>query len=1051
MKPIQHATLLLATLSSLAAKPATPLINSDTIFEEKDGLIAIEAEHFHSQTITDTRAWYLTTKENTPKTSSDGDANHVGGASGGAYLEILPDTRRNHGEKLIVGENFAPEPGKLAILSYKIHFNTPGKYWLWARAYSTNSEDNGLHFGINNTWPETAARWQTVAKRHWHWRSAQRTAKKHSGVPGILTLDVPSAGLHTIQVSMREDGFELDKILLANRKDYTPEGLGPKSTLKSGKLPKRFPFVEAGPDPDPKPKPKKQAAPKATPSAQTKTETKQSQNLSASATPREPANPIPAKVSPGLLKASDFDFDGTNYYLDQGKWAAINPDKAKTATVSNASPFPPGLYHLTLQAVGENDGQCTYSLEINDAVIGYFRLPLAKEAFEEGPKYHTRFPRVEVNPGDVIKISSTIHSADGKEYARARWSGLAFTPANDATKLALAQFKTPAPKTAAPTKPAGPPLQQPRQPSGDGSLAITGELKQWHKVTLTLDGPYAHELDNKPNPFTDCLLTLTCTHASGSPKFTIPGYFAADGNAAETSAQSGTKWRAHFSPNKPGVWNFTLTLKHPGAALSSRGSFSIAPSDKQAPDLRARGRLAYVGKHHLQFQGDKTYFLKAGADAPETLLAYADFDGTVAKKKNVPLKTWSPHIRDWKPGDPTWQNGKGKGLIGALNYLAYEGCNVFSFLPYNAGGDGDNVWPFVSRNDKFHYDCSKLDQWGIVFDHATTLGHYLHFKLQETEIDDNRRGLGDKSGSVPTALDGGKLGPERKLYLREIIARYGHLLALNWNLGEENTQTTQEQLAMADYLRSTDPYNHHIVIHTFPQQQDKVYNALLGKKQLTGVSLQNSNLRDCHKQVLKWSQESRETGHPWVVAFDEPGNAQIGMPADPDYPGMEDYKGPTIHDTRKYTLWGTLMAGGTGVEYYFGYKIPQNDLLCEDWRSRDKSWDYCRYALAFFNTQNIPFHDMVNRNDLIGNPQNDNSKYCFAKEGEIYLVYLPNGGSTDIKLPGTFKLTFYNPRNANLYTTLLETAKTITAPDENDRLAIHRKKRPLQCCEKRRK
>ena len=66
--------------------------------------------------------------------------------------------------------------------------------------------------------------------------------------------------------------------------------------------------------------------------------------------------------------------------------------------------------------------------------------------------------------------------------------------------------------------------------------------------------------------------------------------------------------------------------------------------------------------------------------------------------------------------------------------------NSISFLPYNAGGDGDNVWPFVARDDKFHYDVSKLDQWQVLFDHAQQKGVYLHFKLQEQEIDDNVRG-----------------------------------------------------------------------------------------------------------------------------------------------------------------------------------------------------------------------------------------------------------------------------------------------------------------------
>ena len=93
------------------------------------------------------------------------------------------------------------------------------------------------------------------------------------------------------------------------------------------------------------------------------------------------------------------------------------------------------------------------------------------------------------------------------------------------------------------------------------------------------------------------------------------------------------------------------------------------------------------------------------------------------------------------------------------------------------------------------------------------------------------------------------------------MARYGHLLALNWNLGEENTQTTKQQLDMARYLRAHDPYKHNLVIHTFPNQQDQVYKPLLGKKEFSGISLQNSNVKDCHKQVVKWTRESdRSTG-----------------------------------------------------------------------------------------------------------------------------------------------------------------------------------------------
>ncbi len=576
---------------------------------------------------------------------------------------------------------------------------------------------------------------------------------------------------------------------------------------------------------------------------------------------------------------------------------------------------------------------------------------------------------------------------------------------------------------------------EPRQADGDGAVTVSGELKQWHPVTLTLNGPFAHERDTKSNPFMDARLTVTFEHESGSPVYQVPGYFAADGRAGETSAESGTQWRAHLSPDKIGVWTYIVSfVQGVGAAIDlaageklapfdgKTGRFEIGASDKTGRDFRGKGRLQYVGKHHLRFAGSGEYFLKAGPDAPETLLAYVDFDGTEARKKNVPLKTWERHVQDWQAGDPTWKEDRGKGLIGALNYLSGKGCNAFSFLTYNAGGDGDNVWPFVERDMKFHYDCSKLDQWKVVFNHAQLRGLYLHFKMQETENDDNRHGK--SKDPVMTSLDGGDLGPERKLYVRELIARFGDALALNWNLGEENTQTPEQQRAMAQYIHDLDPYHHSIVIHTFPNEQEKVYSKLTGDQSvLTGASLQNM-WDDVHRRTLQWVSASTQAGRPWVVANDEQGSAGTGVPPDEGYEGFDgvvknkkDDQVYTRHDVRKLTLWGNLMAGGAGVEYYFGYSLKQNDLLCEDYRSRDKSWDSCRVALSFFHDQAIPFQDMANANARVGNAKNENTVFCLAKAGALYLVYLTQGGQATLDLKdqsGKFEVRWFNPRSGGM-------------------------------------
>jgi len=567
---------------------------------------------------------------------------------------------------------------------------------------------------------------------------------------------------------------------------------------------------------------------------------------------------------------------------------------------------------------------------------------------------------------------------------------------------------------------------------------LSGELKQWHKVTLTLAGPTARETDNDPNPFLDYRMAVTFTHESGTPSYRVPGYFAADGNAAHTSAETGNQWRAHLSPDTPGKWTYQVScVKGRRVAVEAEargeavagcqglsGSFMVAPMDKSGRDFRGKGRLQYVGRHYLRFAGSGEYFLKAGADAPENFLAYFEFDGTRSRKpagtarpgEAAPggLHRYELHAQDWQSGDPTWAGGKGRNILGALNYLAGKGCTAFSFLPYNVGGDGDDVWPFVAPEDKLHYDCSKLDQWQIVFDHAQRLGLYLHFKLQETENDDRRL------GNVPAALDGGDLGVERKLYCRELIARFAHELALNWNLGEENTQSPEQQRAMAQYLHDMDPYHHHIVVHTYPDWQDRVYPKLLGDQSaLTGASLQNS-WSAAHQRTLKWVTESAQAGRPWVVANDEQNPPGLGVPPDPGYAGFSGQaqekntdKPYNLHDVRKSTLWGTLLAGGAGVEYYFGYTLPQNDLRCEDWRSRDQSWDYCRIALAFFKDHAIPFWEMKNADALVGNSKSDNSRYCFAKPGEVYVVYLPNGGTSELDLgenATAFTVQWFNPR-----------------------------------------
>jgi hypothetical protein len=205
---------------------------------------------------------------------------------------------------------------------------------------------------------------------------------------------------------------------------------------------------------------------------------------------------------------------------------------------------------------------------------------------------------------------------------------------------------------------------------------------------------------------------------------------------------------------------------------------------------------------------------------------------------------------------------------------------------------------------------------------------------------------------------------------------------------------------MADYIRDIDPYDNFIVVHTHsnPEQRRKDMNAYLGFRNIEGPSIQCGSPEEVHEDALYWINQSSDSLHQWVVCLDEIGPANKGA--------MPDSYDPD-HDTIRYkVLWGNLMAGGAGVEWYFGYRYPHSDLSCEDWRSRENLWDQTKTALDFFQRY-LPFSEMKNSDDLTKN-END---YCFAKTGEIYAVYLPDGKETEIMLPaGNFGVKWYNPR-----------------------------------------
>ena len=529
------------------------------------------------------------------------------------------------------------------------------------------------------------------------------------------------------------------------------------------------------------------------------------------------------------------------------------------------------------------------------------------------------------------------------------------------------------------------------------NAVVSGELKRFHKTTLTWD---ALNLNESVATFKDYRLNVTFSSPSGN-SYNVPGYFAADGNASETSATSGNKWRCHFLPLETGQWSYTVSFRtgnsiavslspNEGTPVSpldgNNGTFTITETDKTGVDFRAKGKLAYVGEHFLQFTNGE-YFLKFGSDTPETFLEYVDFDNTNSER------SYSRHLDDWNPGDPTWQGDKGKSIIGAINYLSEQGVNAQYFIALK----NHNIaiaTPYIDHLDNYDvFDVSKLDQWQIVFDHMISKGVMPHFVMTEVHNQSIFELFTGASGD-PIFAD------TRKLYFREMMARFGYLNAITWNIGEENgwNQTTRygrgvtdaQRIAFANYLDDLSYYSEMITVHNGPADVDAIFYELTGEPAYAGTSIQNRfhQTRGSRDWVKKWRRLSAESGHKWVVNYDEP------------WPGGGVI--PDVETFRTNVLWAALLSGAAGVENYGG---SDHDKRGQDLRPFEAIWESMQHARRLFYDIGVPFTEMENQDEIV------DQGYCLAKAYDTYVIYMPNGGSPNIDLLGEYSVQWYDPRN----------------------------------------
>ena len=176
-------------------------------------MVVLEAVHYSANTSPagDGINWVFTT---TPAFLSPTDANTNFSSTG--VMEAQPNNNVNRG----TGNTTGPQ------LDYAVTFHTPGTYYVWVRGIADSapggSASDSVNLGMDGTCTTTLGNGTSFPQgAGFSW------AGPANAIGGSGTIVVTTPGAHVINVWMREDGFDFDKLILTSRADYTPSGVGP--------------------------------------------------------------------------------------------------------------------------------------------------------------------------------------------------------------------------------------------------------------------------------------------------------------------------------------------------------------------------------------------------------------------------------------------------------------------------------------------------------------------------------------------------------------------------------------------------------------------------------------------------------------------------------------------------------------------------------------------------------------------------------------------------------------------------------------------------------
>jgi hypothetical protein len=160
-----------------------------------DGVVSIEGEDFDLNASQGGRDWVTV---------------YPAGSSGSAAMKALPDAGALHDTGYV---STSPR------LDYAVNFVHTGIHYVWVRGMGADKGADSVHVGLDGKQSATSDRMSSFSPS-WTWSNQTKDL-------AVARVNVAAAGVHTVNVWMREDGFVLDKLVLTVSPGYLPIGAQP--------------------------------------------------------------------------------------------------------------------------------------------------------------------------------------------------------------------------------------------------------------------------------------------------------------------------------------------------------------------------------------------------------------------------------------------------------------------------------------------------------------------------------------------------------------------------------------------------------------------------------------------------------------------------------------------------------------------------------------------------------------------------------------------------------------------------------------------------------